>query len=366
MNVACLVPYPLDIAPSQRFRVEQWAKPLAAIGVKVDYIPFLTQDTMQFLYKPGHLLEKSRDMVAAMLERARWSVREARDYDVVVIHREAVLLGLDWIERYLARSVPTVFDFDDAIWLPKVSANNQRWGFTKSFDKINRILGMVTSVSAGCEYLAQQARRFNGDVHIVPTSINLDQYGAPREHASADVLHVGWTGSLTSAVFLVDILPALEKAAKKVNMRLTFLGGRDIKVPGVDVECIDWTPTNEVPTIRSFDVGVKPVTREEWSLGKCPMKDIQYMALGIPCVATKFGTSMESITHGDNGFLCDTDEDWTTALAALTDLDTRRRMGEAGRRVVEQRYSSVVAAKAFAGAIESAYDRFHRKSARAS
>lgn len=365
MNVACLVPYPLDYAPSQRFRVEQWAKPLASHGVNVEFVPFLRPETMAFLYKPGRILEKSRDMIAGVAQRALWSMRRAREFDVVIIHREAMLLGVDWVERYLSKQVPTVFDFDDAVWLPNVSKANRAVGFLKGFDKINRILGMVTSVSAGCEYLANRARMFNGDVHIVPTSIDLDVYSPPRVHADVTTLTVGWTGSVTTAPYLDQIAGALAKAAARIPMRVSVLGAKSVTLPGVDVECQEWTPEREVPVIRTFDVGIKPVPREDWVRGKCPMKDIQYMALGIPCVATKFGTSLESIEPGHNGFLCDTDDDWGDALEKLLDSKTRRAMGEAGRAVVLARYSSHVAAAAFAETLESAKKRFRSRGARA-
>jgi glycosyltransferase involved in cell wall biosynthesis len=361
MNVAVLVPYPLDFAPSQRFRVEQWAKPLAARGIKLDFVPFLRPETMAFLYKPGRVVEKSRDMLAGLAGRAAWSLKRAREYDVVVVHREAMLFGLDWVERYLSGRVPTVFDFDDAVWLPNVSNANKNLRFLKGFEKVNRILGMVTSVSAGCEYLADQARRFSSDVHVVPTSIELDTYSPPREHKESEVLTVGWTGSVTSAEYLREITTAIAKAAKRIPMRLSVMGTRNFQIPGVDVECQDWTLEKEVAVIRTFDVGLKPTVREEWALGKCPMKDIQYMALGVPCIATRFGTSVESITHGETGFLCDNDGDWVDALERMRDTSARKAMGLAGRRVVEARYSSIVAADAFATALESAKRRFRAR-----
>ncbi len=35
LTVAAFVPYALDTAPSQRFRIEQWAPHLAALGIRV-------------------------------------------------------------------------------------------------------------------------------------------------------------------------------------------------------------------------------------------------------------------------------------------------------------------------------------------
>jgi glycosyltransferase involved in cell wall biosynthesis len=367
MNVACLVPYPLERVPGQRFRLEQWRVPLAERGIQLHFLPLLTPETMDVLYKPGHFLTKSRDIVAGSYGRLRWTLRQARDFDVVVIFREALLLGIDWIERLLVRRIPTVFDFDDAVWLPNVSMANRRLRFLKGFSKVNRILGMVSAVSAGCRFLADHARRFNDRVFVVPTSIDLDAYGAPREHHDADELTVGWTGSITSSEYLRYAEAGLQRAAGRVRMRVVLLGARPgYAIPGVATESIAWSPENEISVIRRFDVGIKPAPREEWARGKCPMKDIQYMALGIPPVATRFGTALESIDHGRTGFLCEQDDDWADALARLCDTSLRRKMGLAARRVVEERYSSLVAADVFADALAAAHERFHGRAQQSS
>lgn len=361
MNVACLVPYPVDRVPGQRFRLEQWARPLADThGIRLEFIPLLSRETMDILYKPGRIVTKSKDILLGCKDRLEFALRGARDFDVVVVFREAILLGVDWIERLLVRRVPTVFDFDDAVWLPNVSQANSRFRFLKGFAKVDRILGLVSSVSAGCEFLASHARKYNDRVHVVPTSIDLDQYGTPRVHEASDVLTVGWTGSVTSAEYLKLIRTALQRAAAKIPLRVRLLGGT-VDIPGVDVEATPWSPENEIPTIRTFDIGIKPAPREEWARGKCPMKDIQYMALGIPPVATRFGTAVESIDHGRTGFLCDSDDDWIDAFERLREPAERTRFGLAARRVVEERYSATVAAAAFARAVEDAHAAFHRR-----
>ena len=362
MRVACLVPYALDCVPSQRFRVEQWAPILATRGIAMDFVPLLSAETMEFLYKPGNVHRKALDIVSGCVARARWAARAAPDYDVVVIHREALLLGVDWIERYLSRRVPTVFDFDDAIWMSNVSAANRWAGFLKGFAKIDRIISMVSAVSAGCEYLAKRARQFNDHVVIVPTSIDLEKYGVPRHHEPTDRITIGWTGSVTTARYLEIIVPVLQRLSATLPFRLRIVGAK-LEIPGLDVVCEDWTPSREVSLIRTFDVGLKPAVREEWVRGKCPMKDIQYMALGIPPVATRFGTSVESIEHGVSGFLCDTDDDWVAAIDQLRNVAIRARIGVAARRVVEERYSAVVAAAAFERALGEAITVFQSKGA---
>jgi glycosyltransferase involved in cell wall biosynthesis len=247
------------------------------------------------------------------------------------------------------------------VWLPNVSRANRWLSFAKGFSKIERIMAMVDSVSAGCQYLADYARRVNPNVVVVPVSIDMARYSPPKQHVQNDVLTVGWTGSVTTIDYLRDAVPALVRAARNVRLRVKVLGGR-IEIPGVEVECIDWRPDIEVDVIRSFDLGLKPSPREEWAKGKCPMKDLQYMALRIPPVATRFGTMLESIEHGRTGFLCDTEDDWVSAITTLADASRREAMGAEAREVVKARYSSTVAAAGFLQALELARRTFQNRS----
>jgi hypothetical protein len=106
------------IAPNQRFRIEQWAPHLAREhGVTVEYEPFESPALTEVLYQPGQVARKAaltlRDAWRRRAERAR-----IREFDAVLVLREASLLGGAWLERWITRQgVPLIYDFDDAIWL---------------------------------------------------------------------------------------------------------------------------------------------------------------------------------------------------------------------------------------------------------
>ena len=95
----------------------------------------------------------------------------------------------------------------------------------------------------------------------------------------------------------------------------------------------------EVTSVHRFDVGVMPLPDEPWALGKCAYKLIQYMACGLPVVASPVGMNREVVRHGVNGFLATTATEWEEALSLLaSDAELRHRMGQEGRRLVEQQY----------------------------
>jgi len=89
-----------------------------------------------------------------------------------------------------------------------------------------------------------------------------------------------------------------------------------------------------------MDIGIMPLPDEPWARGKCGYKLIQYMACGLPVVASPVGVNSEIVQHGVNGFLAQTEEEWAEAIQTLAESDKlRARMGEEGRRIAHTQYS---------------------------
>jgi hypothetical protein len=102
---------------------------------------------------------------------------------------------------------------------------------------------------------------------------------------------------------------------------------------------IPWTEQTEAASIASFDIGIMPLLDGAFERGKCGYKLIQYMACGLPVVASPVGVNRQIVEHGVNGFLAETPEQWEQALQTLlADAGLRQRMGQAGRLKVEQHY----------------------------
>ncbi len=83
-----------------------------------------------------------------------------------------------------------------------------------------------------------------------------------------------------------------------------------------------------------------PLPDDEYSRGKCGFKLLQYMALGIPSIASPVGVNQEIIQNGSNGFLASSNEDWVDNLSLLIEnKEMRYSIGMNGRRTVENQYS---------------------------
>jgi glycosyltransferase involved in cell wall biosynthesis len=83
-----------------------------------------------------------------------------------------------------------------------------------------------------------------------------------------------------------------------------------------------------------------PLEMDIWSEGKCGFKGLQYMSLGIPALMSPVGVNSQIVSHGENGYLPVKLEDWRVQLELLlTDVDLRKKIGEAGKKTINERYS---------------------------
>ena len=354
MKVLALVPYPLDTAPSQRFRLEQWAPLLRRDGIDVEFSAFFDAQALRHLHSAGRFLRKTKAVLAGL--RRRWrDLERAREFDAVVIHRTAWLVAPAAFElAYGRRGVPVIFDFDDAVYLAHGSGANRLFDRFKFPAKIAALCGSSQAVSAGSAYLAEWAGQHTNRVSVVPTSIDLARY-APRGAERGARPIIGWTGSATSLSHLEASAPMLQRFLAAHDVELRVVSNRQPRIPGVRAVWRPWAPATEVEEIRAFDIGIKPLPDDEWSRGKCPMKELQYMALGLPVVCSAIGGSREAVRHEETGFLVTNEDAWIEALSRLVDSsDLRHRMGRAGRRIVEERYSGGSATARFAAVVRAA------------
>lgn len=354
-RVLALVPYPLGRAPGQRYRIEQWRPYLASSGIEVTFFPFASDEFAQLLYEPGRYARKALEMIRALRKRAA-DVWKASGYDVVFVHREACLIGPAWTERLAKFRQPAfIYDFDDAVYLRYVSPTNRHLSYLKFPSKTKTLCRIATAVIAGNAHLGEFARRYNEMVYVVPSTVPLSSY-RPRPVAPRGARPViGWTGSHSSVQYLRLVFPALQELRRRRDFRLLVVGVEGIEVPGVDVECRAWQAATEVEDLWDMDIGIMPLPPEPWAQGKCGMKALQYMGVGVPPVVSPIGVNAEIVENGVQGLHATTTAEWVASLdRLLAEPELRHEMGVRARRRVEARYSAEVQAPRVAAIIRSA------------
>ena len=246
------------------------------------------------------------------------------------------------IERtVLPRGVPIVSDYDDAVFhrYDKHRSESVRGVLG---DKIGQVMAASTLVMAGNSYIANYAQRFGAPrIETVPTVVDLDLYTIDPKPRSTNDLRVGWMGTPeTWKAFANPIHHVLDQLLADHRAQFRAIGAGMQPASNGTLEILPWTEETEVFLIQSLDIGVMPLPNTDWARGKCGYKLIQYMACGLPVVASPVGVNKDIVEHGVNGFLAETDEEWRSAIETLlSDPDLRHRMGAAGRKKVEDSYS---------------------------
>jgi glycosyltransferase involved in cell wall biosynthesis len=354
MRILALVPSLYDTSPGQRFRMEQWAPLLSRWNIEIDFHPFECEELHSVLYKPGNIGRKLRLVARAFARRAAL-LRPVRDYDAVYVFREAALLGPPLFEQWVyGHGVPLIFDFDDAVFVPYVSPSNGYLSYLKFPAKTRTICRLASHVIAGNSYLADYARQVNERVTIVPTTIDIEKYAHEPKGAPCGPPVIGWSGSYSTVQHLDTLRGALSRLAKEERFRLRVIGTPSYEIDAVEVEALEWRSQTEVDDLRPIDIGVMPLPDDPWSRGKCGLKALQYMALGIPTVCSPVGVNSEIIRDGANGFIAASEDEWVARLKLLLgSAELRERLGRAGRKTVEATYSAAIQAPRVRDVLES-------------
>lgn len=283
-------------------------------------------------------------------------LRQKRRFDLVWIEKEALPWFPAWLEHWLLGGVPYALDFDDAIFhnYDLHSSLVVRRFFSK---RIDHLMAGARLVVAGNNYLAQRAREAGAPmVEIVPTLVDLDRYSAKiASNGKVDLPRIVWIGSPSTARYLELLQKPLEELGRQFTFKLRVIGADAFALQGVNVECVPWTEASEAALIRECDIGIMPLLDSPWERGKCGYKLIQYMACGLPVVASPVGVNCEIISNGENGYLAGSDVEWVDVLGTLlSDAVLRHQMGAAGRRRVEADYCIQRVAPRMAGVLRTA------------
>jgi glycosyltransferase involved in cell wall biosynthesis len=347
-KILFIVPYPLHRAPSQRFRVELYFQVLDSENIGYTVAPFLDEATWNVLYQQSSILKKAWGVLRGYVKRFKLVFFGLNKYDYIFIHREASPLGppiFEWIISRV-RKKKYIYDYDDAIWIPDSKSSLLNW--VKAFWKIRYLCKWAFKVAGGNEFLCNYASQFNQQVVLLPTSVDIINHHNRIKEPHSGTLVIGWTGSHSTLKYLDQVIPVLERISGEFSVEIFVIANKPPAFRLPNLQFIKWTEASEIEDLMHFDIGIMPLEADQWSEGKCGFKLIQYLALGIPAVASPVGVNTTIIEKGQNGFLARTEEEWYTALKTLiSDAALRKKMGESGRQKIIDQYSIQANAASF-------------------
>lgn len=326
---------------SSRLRTLQYLPLLAKKAIRVQVRERFSDTYLAARYRRRALL------LAAEVWKSYWRrIRQlfaSSTYELIWLEGELFPKLPYWLESLLrGRGQPYVVDYDDALFHNYDMAESAivRWMLGRKIDKVMRDAACVV---AGNDYLAERARRAGAKrVEIIPTVVDHRRY-AVVTHAERAKTVIGWIGSPATEKYLTGIREALHVVCAKFDARLILVGASERcrkDLAGIPLEILPWSEATEAASIARMDIGIMPLIDGPWERGKCGYKLIQYMACGLPVVASPVGVNSDIVRHGQAGFLAASVIEWQDSLGRLiTDVSLRKQMGFEGRRRVEQEFS---------------------------
>ena len=296
--------YPERSAPSQRFRVELFLPFLHQHGFSFRILSFLDDTTWGIFYKKGHGLQKFLGILKGFLRRVNHLIISV-NADYIFILREASPVGPPIFELLLSKFFrkKIIYDFDDAIWLPGGEKVSWLKKLLKATWKIKYIIKWSYKISAGNNFLAQYARRYNSSVHVVPTVVDTN-YGhyKQRDQFEGNRIVVGWTGTHTTLHNLEVINGIIPELKNEIDFDLFIISN---KPPEWNFDFIykQWDVRSELDDLLKMHIGIMPLKTGPWFEGKCGFKLIQYHACGIPAIASPVGVNELVTLHNKTGLL---------------------------------------------------------------
>jgi glycosyltransferase involved in cell wall biosynthesis len=340
------------LGASSRVRFLQYLPYFRSQGVEVTVKPLLSDAYLQALYNGG---SRWREVVKGYIGRIL-ALLGARRFDVVIIEKELFPFMPAIAERFLRLiGVLYVVDYDDALF-HRYDCHSNTWVRLLLGKKIDSVMRHATTVIAGNNYLAERACSAGANkVEIIPTVVDAERY-QPKQNTGSDIPIVGWIGTPQTSRFLKPLLAIFESIQQELPVRFVAVGAREEDFSGTPVEVWSWSEETEVESVQQFDIGIMPLTDSPWERGKCGYKLIQYMACGLPVVASPVGVNCEIVVPEKNGMLANTVEEWDEVLRGLlrADSSVRDAMGSAGRARVEEWFSLEAQAPRFLEVIREA------------
>ena len=318
----------------------QFFPALTAAGIEPVFLPLFSDAYLDALYS-GH---RSLREVARCYGRRLRQLRRARACDLIWIEKELLPFVPAAIENWLLRDRRYVLDFDDAIF-HNYDLSSSAWVRRFLGSKIDRLMARARLVSVGNSYLQDRAVAAGAvRVERLPSVIDLARYRssalARNPPPAGAPFVVVWIGSPATVRYLSLVREPLQQLAARRAIELRVIGAAAPDWPGVRAVSIAWSEETEAAQIAACDVGIMPLHDSPWERGKCGFKLVQYMASGLPVVASPIGINVDIVVPGVDGFLAGTAEQWEAALVQLAnDQSLRQAMGQRGRAKVESRYS---------------------------
>lgn len=182
---------------------------------------------------------------------------------------------------------------------------------------------------------------------------------ATKAHSAHWPVTIGWIGVRSNLIYLERLTPVFDELRKRyrddVELVVVSSIGLETAVP---TRFVPWSLEGESEAVLSFDIGIMPLDDDPFSRGKSAFKAVLCMSRGVPMVASPVGANATLISHGVDGYLARTHDEWIACLSSLVESDVlRSQFGLHARSAIEARFSAAQVADRLAEILAGLADR---------
>lgn len=260
-------------------------------------------------------------------------------YDVVLVQKK--LFSTSRVRTLRSHAKRLVFDIDDATWHPQGRKHGwwTRWRTHRRLQSIVRAADMSLVAN---HYIAEHLSALGAKAQVLPMALKPEDWPPPTPKMESRV-RIGWSGAPVNLRYLETLEPVLVQIMHEhPAVELAVFSGKQpafsTTMPFIH---LPWRQGGEAAAVKTFHIGLLPLPVDAFSQGKSPIKALQYMATGIPTVATPQAGALELNRESGALMFARTPGEWHASLTALiTDARKREEMGRQARAAFEAHYST--------------------------
>ncbi|HIP21002.1 MAG TPA: glycosyltransferase family 1 protein [Sulfurimonas sp.] len=346
MKILALTKYSHE-GPSSRYRFYNYQECFEKQNIQMEIKPFFSKSYFASVGKIKKLFIIFMSYLKRLFLVFHLLVHKEK-YDLVLVEYELFPYLPAWFESILKkRGIKYIVDYDDAIF-HKYNMHSNVLVRSVLKNKIAKVMVYADHVIVCNAYLEAYAKKHNEYTLRLPTVVLLDKYKKKMKVFTKEdnVFVMGWIGSRTTSVYVLEILPVIKRFVEKYkNVRFDLLGFDRTLLSNKEIgkyhlNIIDWLAEKEIENILTFDVGIMPLHDDPWSKGKCGFKLVQYMSCKKPVIASSVGMNCTLVKEGENGFLVTSVDEWFSAFEKLyLDVNLRKKMAESNFLKIETEYN---------------------------
>lgn len=263
------------------------------------------------------------------------NVEAVKQGDIVVLQRD-ICRYHDKYEQIIAlahaENKPVVFDLDDLLFeLPENHPDRISGFYAEALLPMLQAVIEADLVTVATEPLKEYLLPYNQNIALLPNYLNdrlWDLKKINKSHKPDELITIGYMGGHSHKPDLLMVISALKSIMEKYpgKIRFHFWG---IEPPDelFPYSQVDWCPPpsyDYADFVKYFqtqhaDIAIAPLGDNLFNHCKSPIKYLEFSANAMPGVYSRVTPYEKIITHGEDGYLASSTEEWVDTLSTLVE-----------------------------------------------